>query len=196
LADAKNDKRRTHTRANVLAEAERLYHVGGYEAITLQSIADTLEISKAALFYHFDGKQSLFFAMLNAVLDRMQIELHASRENAKGKIREHLAALLSVMTKPPTFDITRFLRSELALLSASQQKQIQRACDTKLFANIRGVFDAGITSGALRPHDTNLSAMLFMGICNALSLFNAAPATERARQAEQALDMFLVGLIK
>jgi AcrR family transcriptional regulator len=180
----------------MLAEAERLYCVGGYDAISLQAIANHLAISKAALFYHFDSKQTLFFAVLHAILDRMQRELHAPDKGRQVNVRARLLAMMRAMTTPPVFDVARFLRSELALLTPQQQHVLRQTCDAKLFANIRAAFDDGIASGTLRAHDSNVSAMVFQGVCNAVSLLDAVPmpAAARTQHAEQALDMLLAGL--
>ena len=196
MANAQQDKRKTDTRIRVVAEAERLYHQGGYEAISLQTVADKLKISKAALFYHFASKQELFFVVLNGILDRMNPALTTSVRDIRSGVRDQLRAVMRTMTQPPAFDITRFLRNELELLSTRQQRDIRQACDAKLFAHIRQVFQAGIAAGEMRQHDSNLSATLFLGMCTTLASFPVGGADASDAYAEQALDMFLHGLMK
>ena len=66
---SKQDGRVKDTRQRILREAERLYYQGGYAGISLQDLADTLDISKPALFHHFKSKQELFFETLLEMLE-------------------------------------------------------------------------------------------------------------------------------
>lgn len=55
---------RHERRAEILSAATRVFYAKGYEAASLQDIADRMGIKKATLFYYFDSKEEL----LNAVL--------------------------------------------------------------------------------------------------------------------------------
>lgn len=52
------------TRAQILAVATELFAEQGYEATSLREIAERLQITKAALYYHFPGKDDILRALL------------------------------------------------------------------------------------------------------------------------------------
>ena len=53
------------TRAEILAAAERHFAEVGFEAARLEDIAADVGIRRAAIFYHFRGKQELYAAVLD-----------------------------------------------------------------------------------------------------------------------------------
>ena len=52
------------TRAEILAVATELFIEQGYEATSLREIAERLDITKAALYYHFRSKDDILGALI------------------------------------------------------------------------------------------------------------------------------------
>ncbi len=52
------------TRAQILETAQRLFAEQGYDATSLQMIADELGLTKAAVYYHFRAKNDLLHAAM------------------------------------------------------------------------------------------------------------------------------------
>ncbi|MGW0805386.1 TetR/AcrR family transcriptional regulator [Nonomuraea sp. NPDC002799] len=59
--------RRTNTRERIQQVALELFAERGYDKTTLQEVADRLEITRPALYYHFSTKE----AILASVVDRL-----------------------------------------------------------------------------------------------------------------------------
>jgi AcrR family transcriptional regulator len=57
-------RRRARTRARLLDAAFRVFAREGYHGATLQAIVSEAGLSKGALYYSFDSKQELFYALL------------------------------------------------------------------------------------------------------------------------------------
>jgi AcrR family transcriptional regulator len=55
------------TRARLVATATRAFAEAGYEATSIEAILARSGVSRGALYHHFDDKQSLFRAVLEAV---------------------------------------------------------------------------------------------------------------------------------
>jgi TetR/AcrR family transcriptional regulator, mexJK operon transcriptional repressor len=153
------------TRAQALLEAERLYSAGGYDAINLQTIAEAVGVSKAALFYHFDGKQALFVAVLETMLERYSHLIEIHMRNAKGSGEAQFLALSLALSKQPMFDAFRFLRSEQHHLSPEHQEQLRRSCTALLFRPIKQAFARALESEGLRSVDISMASDLFLGFC-------------------------------
>lgn len=57
-------------RAEILTVATKVFHRKGYEAASLQDIADELGIRKASLFYYFPSKEELLHEVLATIISR------------------------------------------------------------------------------------------------------------------------------
>jgi TetR/AcrR family transcriptional regulator, mexJK operon transcriptional repressor len=158
-------KKSEQTRAQALLEAERLYSLGGYEAINLQTIAGAVGVTKAALFYHFESKQTLFVALLEAMLERYSQVINSSFSKAKGSSEAQFLNLSLALSKQPMFDAFRFLRSEQQYLSPSQQVQLQHSCNERLFRPIKRAFTLALERGEIRKVNVNTASSLFLGFC-------------------------------
>jgi len=69
-------------RALLLAAARRVFLERGYYAATLDQIADEAGFSKGAVYWHFTGKDDLFFSLVDERLDRPVREAIAVLESA------------------------------------------------------------------------------------------------------------------
>ncbi len=193
------DGRTTDTRQLILKEAERLYYVGGYEKISLQVVADQLGFSKAALFHHFKNKQELFFEMLFHIVEDMRRMFAEAVKGEHISTREKLRNIMLRWSREPTFDVMRFLREDYFQLTVEQQRTIGEAWHMRTLSVIKDVFAEGIERGELKPHDTTLSANLFLNMCILLPhpdnpLRQVMGHTNLAEHTDKMLSMLLDGL--
>jgi len=87
------------TRQQILETAQRLFTELGYDATSLQMIADELGLTKAAVYYHFRAKSDILHAAmlpgirrLEALLDEAAASFAASVRGSEG--REGTAAFV------------------------------------------------------------------------------------------------------
>ncbi len=153
------------TRERILLEAEILYHQGGFGAINLQVIADRMSMTKAALFYYFSSKQSLFAALLEGMLERYDQMIRTSLSDQPAASEAQFLALSFALSRQPMFDAFRFLRSEQHHLSQEQQHQLQRSCDALLFRPIKRAFALALERDEIRKVNVGTASSLFLGFC-------------------------------
>ncbi len=195
------DGRTTDTRQLILKEAEKLYYTGGYDHISLQVIADHLQISKAALFHHFKNKRELFFEMLLMILAHMR-EMFESVINKEGlSTHERLYLVMQRLSQESMFDMMRFQREEYPLLDPEQQHKADKQWHADMFDIIQRVFREGIERDELRAHDVSLSTYLFLNMCLMLPFTNNPTsihksASNRNEYINSLLEMLLNGLGK
>jgi AcrR family transcriptional regulator len=60
------------TRQQILETAQRLFLDGGYDATSLQMIADEMGLTKAAVYYHFRAKSEILHATLEPGVLRLK----------------------------------------------------------------------------------------------------------------------------
>ena len=75
-------ERRARTRAALLDAAYADFVRRGFEAAGLDDIAEAAGLSKGALYYHFDGKEELFLALVEQRLERRAADLRSGIEAA------------------------------------------------------------------------------------------------------------------
>jgi AcrR family transcriptional regulator len=59
----------TDARRDILHTAARLFQERGYEATSMQDVASALDVSKGALYHHFQSKDEILFEIMNHGLD-------------------------------------------------------------------------------------------------------------------------------
>lgn len=76
------------TRERILETAERLFLERGFHATTMQDVADRLDITKPALYYHFSSKAEILGSLLDPLTNELErvlneaIEAHGERTDA------------------------------------------------------------------------------------------------------------------
>jgi len=63
------------TRQQILETAQRLFTELGYDATSLQMIADELGLTKAAVYYHFRAKSDILHAAMQPGIQRLEVLL-------------------------------------------------------------------------------------------------------------------------
>jgi AcrR family transcriptional regulator len=62
--EARNERRRDQTRAEILDTAREVVLSSGLAGFTLTAVADELGLTKPALYYYFDSKETVLFELL------------------------------------------------------------------------------------------------------------------------------------
>lgn len=66
------------TRDHMVAVGTRLFTERGYEGTSIEAVLRESGVSRGALYHHFDGKDALFAAVIDAVYDRVGESLVAA----------------------------------------------------------------------------------------------------------------------
>ena len=120
------------TPTRILAAALELFSEHGFEGTTLQQIADRLEVTKAALYYHFKSKDELLSALIApALLDLdLLLEEHEAGKDTPARRRAFLSAYIDHLLRHRALVV--YISRDLAVLSRpviaehAQQRQCRR----------------------------------------------------------------------
>jgi AcrR family transcriptional regulator len=194
-------KRRTDTRGEILAVAERCFAATGFAGTSINDLAAATRYTKPALYYHFKSKAGLFKALLDEAYD----ECFAIVEDAatKGRsLEEQLVNILAAM-----FDFLRDRQSitRLAFAAAfSAPREMPKALRhderrKQNFEFMQKLIEAGIERGELNPAFSVHA--LTCGIYGALSFYLMAsvlfPGTKLNRKtAVEVVALYLNGARK
>jgi AcrR family transcriptional regulator len=69
------------TRRRIVAAAAKLFAKSGYDSVSIELVLERSRVSRGALYHHFDGKAALFEAVLEAMEEKIAIDI---REASRG----------------------------------------------------------------------------------------------------------------
>jgi TetR/AcrR family transcriptional regulator len=159
-ARSKEGGRRTQrTRSEILAAAEQLFARRGYAVTRMEDVADAVELTRTALFYHFRDKLSLYEAVIEnafaAFEERLRTALSADSPPA-ARIERSADLWIEALVERPT--LARLLIWHVASGEESPTHSMFRASDQILGAALK-LYEQGRADGALKPkHDDPLFA--------------------------------------
>lgn len=66
---SRSERRKANTSASILDAAEMLFRRGGYQATTIDEIAEKADVSVGSVYVHFENKVGLYLALVERALD-------------------------------------------------------------------------------------------------------------------------------
>jgi AcrR family transcriptional regulator len=152
----------------IIEVAQRWFGLYGIEKTSMQDIADDLKTSKAALYYYFPDKESLY----KAVVMKEQEEFLAlinerilSHKEPDELLREYTSSRLSYFRKLLNL-------SRIRMEAFSDLKPVFRETMNKFREKekeiIKEIFEAGINKNQYYIKDTDKTALLFLDLLKGL----------------------------
>ena len=131
------------TKQKILDTARGLFNERGYNAVSLQDIADALNISKGNLTYHFGKKEELMEALLREnQIEELPNSLHTLRD-----LDEAFRTMEKVVGQHSYYFLNYAQFSQLSESISEMQKTNYRSIQEILLQGFRNLRDAGL----LRP---------------------------------------------
>jgi len=171
------------TRAALLEEATRLFGTRGYAATSLEDVAAASQVTRGAVYHHFDGKRALFEAVLDAQETRALATITAAATAADPleAARQALDAFLDQCCDP-VYGRLVWLEGPAAL-----GWHRWRECEQKYaYGLVERFITALVDSGYLPDRATgSLVRFCFWMLGGAGLALAEAPAADRPRQREE-----------
>lgn len=172
----------------------------GYAASSMSSIAARIGGSKATLYKYFRSKEELFAASLEDLIachsDDLLMPVLDS-DNLEKTLSTLCNRMIGSMVSPPLVALFRLVVAESPRFPELGQAFFEKVIKPGQ-QRIAGFLQSCIDRGLLRPLDPMVAASQLAALCRAnchtAILTHAAPAPsaeELAREAEQAVAMFL-----
>jgi AcrR family transcriptional regulator len=151
----------------ILTAAKELFLAKGYKGVSMKEIADVVQVTPAALYYHFPkGKEDLFTKMIQTLF----VEEGAARlDQAPGttqNLRERLNLFTaSLLTLPIDEQLTMLLRDAREHLKDPESQRIILSLRDQIKQQVMGIFQAAQDSGEIRT-DIPITVLvsLYMGM--------------------------------
>lgn len=152
-------------KARILDEAAALFVTHGYHGLSMRQIAETVGVSKAGLYYHFEDKEALFLAILLHHIDRvggLVDEARSEPGGARAQVRRLVGQILTHMRGSQRF--IRLAEQDAASLSPKSLERMHAAYRRRFTGPIEAMLAGGVDSGELRALDPGQATWLLLGM--------------------------------
>jgi len=186
-----------HLRERLIAAATGEFAAHGYAGARLDAIAERAGVTKGGIYFHFDGKEDLFFAVLDHWRERRRGLLQVPASGSGGAARALRTFLGSYLAfhfrEPEATHLLRVLATELRGRFTARLREDDRQEQRWLRANIRELLVEGIRDGSLFCDDPPAAAFLLVSaVAGVLAQWHTAPADVEAHCHEEELARVLV----
>lgn len=183
--------------AEVYRTAAQIILRKGYDATSINDIANALGMTKAGLYHYINGKKELLFDIMNFGLDELDEEVVTPARaiaDPSTRLRFIIASHAQLVTRGQ--GAITILVDEITALTPAQNRVITRR-KREYFNLLRGVLDELKTAGKLHDVDTTAATFSLLGIVNWLSRwFRQDGALTQEQVAEQIVKIALGGLLR
>jgi AcrR family transcriptional regulator len=156
-------------RAEVLDIAARVFHEQGYEATSIQDIADELGVLKGSVYYYISGKEDLLFELLQDVHKAALTAVNEAVEQ-DGDPLQKVHAFVETLSRFNADNQERMgiLLHDFRSLSEERRREIVRDRD-RYDRMLRKLIVEGQEQGVVCPDiDPKLSVLAVMGMINTI----------------------------
>ena len=168
------------TRRQILTKAADLFLAKGYRGVSMKELAEAVEVTSAALYYHFPkGKEDLFTTMIQTVFLDQGVKGIDQALAATQDIRERLVLLTSALLSLPLDErLSMLLRDAREHLKQPEHQQIILSLLDRIRRQVTAEFQAAQDAGEIRPDlPVKVVVGLYMGMLReAKSLPGTDPA--------------------
>ncbi len=187
-------RERALKREAVIHAAARAFSERGYHNTSLDDLAASLEVTKPTLYLYVPSKEAILFECFRAGLAQIQGTLDEC-ERADGPARERLFAFIRGYAGAIVGDFGWcMLRAEDQHLGTAMSRRI-KALKAGIDRRMRGLIEAGVADGSIRPCDERMTAFALAGALNWMGHWYREDASLKPHEiADKFIDVFNRGL--
>jgi len=183
--------------AEVYRTAAQIILRKGYDATSINDIANALGMTKAGLYHYINGKKELLFDIMNFGLDELEEEVvipaHSIADPA-ARLRFIVLSHARLVTRGD--GAITILVDEITALTPAQNRKITRRKRAH-FDRLRDVLNQLKAEGMLQDVDTTVATFSLLGMINWLSRwFKRDGALTEEQIAEEIVKIALNGLLR
>lgn len=144
----------------------RFFNTKGFNGTSLDEIAENLQVSKGAFYYHFANKESLLTQCYDYSMDQLEAihsEIDAQSLNGPEKLDQACRRIFNVQNS----ELGPLIRyNTITALSPMKRRKVLARTE-RLNDYLASFIDQGVAEGLLRPIGTTVVKNLMMGAINA-----------------------------
>ena len=149
----------------ILERAARLIFQRGYDATSMQEIAEACELTKAGLYHHIKTKEALLLAIMHYGMDVFEDQVLGKVSDIAdplARLRECMARNITLVTQDASKEVLIILHEHLTLTGAPGQEINARKKRYVRF--LEASFRQASERGQVRAVDPTIAAFGFLGV--------------------------------
>src|SRR5438874_8658911 len=175
----------------ILTAARDLFLAKGYKGVSMKEIADAVQVTPAALYYHFPkGKEDLFTKMIQTLFVEEGVAGLGQALGTTHDLRERLHLFTaSLLTLPIDEQFTMLLRDAKEHIKDPENQRIILSLRDRIKQQVMGIFQSARDAGEIRTDiPVNVLVSLYMG------MLRESKSLKGSHQASQAVTVLLDGI--
>lgn len=154
---------RSGRRGEIINVATRLFRERGYHVTSLDDLAEAIGFTKPAIYYYFDSKEDILFAIVEEIVDRAIERMQRIAEGG-GSPTELLHALLveNTLVILENLDANTVLYNERGLLSEEREQALRRR-ERDYSQILLRLYEEGVAAGEFVDVDPALATNTLFG---------------------------------
>src|SRR6266699_4514971 len=175
----------------ILIAAKELFFAKGYKGVSMKEIADVVQVTPAALYYHFPkGKEDLFTKMIQTLFVEEGVAGLDQVLGTTHDLRERLNLFTaSLLTLPIDEQFTMLLRDAKEHIKDPENQPIILSLRDRIKQQVMGTFQAARDAGEIRTDiPVNVLVSLYMGT------LRESKSIQGAHQASSLVTVLLDGI--
>ena len=197
MLNEENTKRKEKiTQERLVEVSARLFRKNGYQATTMQEIADHLNIKKGSIYYYIKTKEDLLYNIvqmsMNMLLDRTK-GIYSENIDARKKIRKLMETHIKMITDNITlFSVSLYdVNKTNASLYWNDIVQLRDQYEEI----VQGILEQGMREGLFKSYNIKLSLLALLGMMNwIVRWYNPEYRENLDDIVETWIDIFLHGI--
>ncbi len=182
-------------RSDIITAAAQIFRQKGYQAASMQDIAEAVHLQKASLYHHVESKQEILLTILNQALDLLIEDMQtvmASDLPVEDKLRQAIRVYVNRIAGEA--DLAAVLLLEYRSLEPGLRQRHVRRRD-RYESLWRDLVRQGVEAGRFRNVDEKIATFALLGIQNwMITWFREGGGHEADELADFFADMILQGL--
>jgi AcrR family transcriptional regulator len=188
---------RDHRYHEILEGAARLIFQRGYEATSMQEIAEACGLTKAGLYHHIKTKEALLLAIQHYgmdMFDDMVLAKVGDIADPVARLRECMARNIALVTQDASKEVLIILHEHQTLTGTARDEINARKKRYVRF--LESAFREASEHGQIRTVDPTLAAFSFLGVVLWTYKWYRADGKLSSRQlSDGMIDLFFEGLM-
>jgi AcrR family transcriptional regulator len=171
----RRERERQELRDRILDAARTLFAEQGYDAVTMRKIAEKIEYSPTAIYFHFKDKQTLLQELCDTDFGALAQEFQkiARIADPVDRLRQIGRAYVSFAIAYPNHYRLMFMTPSKAALNPDSSRLAKGNPEEDAYAFLRATVAEAIAAGRMRPELSNadlVSQMVWAGTHGVVSL--------------------------
>ncbi len=185
-----------HRFRGILERAARLVYQNGFEATSMQQIAEASGLTKAGLYHHVKTKEAILVAIMHYGMDLFEEKVLnpvVGIADPLERLRETMRRNVALVTEDSSKEVTIILH-EHQTLTGDALREIN-ARKKRYVSFLEATFREAIERKQIRPVDPTIATFSFLGsVLWTYKWYRPGGRLDTRKLTEGLLDLFFAGL--